>query len=73
VKIDVNGAALGTVQLTQPGVTSLAVRLPAAALKGENQLRLELPKAAFAALFGLGSDSRQLGIAVHWLRLRREE
>ena len=73
VKIDVNGAALETVRLNQPGTTTIAVRLPAAALKRENQLRLELPKSAFAAPFGLGSDSRQLGIAVHWLRLRREE
>jgi hypothetical protein len=73
VKIDVNGTALETVRLNQPGTTTIAVRLPAAALKRENQLRLELPKSAFAAPFGLGSDSRQLGIAVHWLRLRREE
>ena len=73
VKIDVNGTALETVRLNQPGTTTIAVRLPAAALKRENQLRLELPKASFAAPFGLGSDSRQLGIAVHWLRLRREE
>jgi hypothetical protein len=64
---------LETVPLNQPGTTTIAVHLPAAALKRENQLRLELPKAAFAAPFGLGSDSRQLGIAVHWLRLRREE
>jgi len=73
VRIDVNGTVLETVPLNQPGTTTIAVHLPAAALKRENQLRLELPKAAFAAPFGLGSDSRQLGIAVHWLRLRREE
>ncbi len=73
VKIDLNGTVLETVRLTHPGPTTVAVRLPAPALKRENRLRLELPNAAFAAPFGLGSDSRQLGIAVHWLRLRREE
>jgi len=71
IELELNGHAIGEVRITRPGIQTVEVQLPAAAVARENRLTFRLPDAAFASPLGLGRDPRQLAIAVHSLRSRR--
>lgn len=71
VRIELNGATVAMVRVSRRGVVPIAVTLPPTEPARVNRLTLGLPDAAFASPLGLGKDPRQLGVAVHELRLRR--
>jgi hypothetical protein len=71
IEIQLNGHAVGDVRITRPGIQTVEVQLPVAAVARENRLTFHLPDAAFASPLGLGRDPRQLAVAVPSLRLRR--
>jgi hypothetical protein len=70
VQIDLNGTRLEIARVNQRGLVQLALPLPQSLLAPTNRLLFRLPDAAFAAVFGLGQDPRQLALKVHGLRLR---
>ena len=71
IEIELNGHAIGEASITRPGIQTVEVQFPAAAVARENRLTFQLPDATFASPLGLGRDPRQLAVAVHWLRVRR--
>jgi hypothetical protein len=71
IEIELNGHAIGGVRIARPGIQTVEVALPLAAIARENRLTFHLPDAAFASPLGLGRDPRQLAVAVHALRLRQ--
>jgi Dolichyl-phosphate-mannose-protein mannosyltransferase len=71
VRVELNGKELTTWRFDRSVTQQVAVALPPEQLARVNRIALHLPDSAFASPFGLGSDPRQLGVALHWFRLRR--
>jgi lysophospholipase L1-like esterase len=67
VALSLNGVALRTLRLTIPDPRDHELELPAAAVRRENVLRLELPDAASPASLGASADARVLAAAVESL------
>jgi len=69
IELELNGRSLATLNVNRRGPMEVAAAVAPDRTARINRLTLRLPDAAFAARFGLGSDPRQLGVAVSWLRL----
>jgi hypothetical protein len=70
VEIEVNGRRTGLVTLADHERRVRSIPLADGLLARRNRLRLLLPDAVAPARFG-GRDSRNLGVAVRWIRLDR--
>ena len=70
VEVLANVHRLGALELTAPEAATHTLLVPAGVLSGPGVLRFVLPDAVRPAEKGLGRETRQLGIAVHSLRLR---
>ena len=68
VSVALNGATLSNFELTDDSGREYTTELPAAILRDKNVLTFTLPDAKSPQRLGLSKDSRQLGLAVYWLR-----
>ncbi len=73
VHIDLNGQRVTTLVLTEPRAKTYSIILPGNVLHYNNVLTLDLPNAGIPSALGLSDDKRLLGVAVSWLRLRRQD
>jgi hypothetical protein len=64
-----NGIVIDDFVITQPEPVERSLRLPATALRAENELIFKLPDAVSPKSLGIGNDPRKLGIAVYWMQL----
>ena len=71
LNVDLNGSAMGTLDVGRGPAAWRAVRLEASALRPQNVVRLAFPDAASPRALGQGDDERPLGFAVSALRLDR--
>lgn len=67
VEFALNAQPLATITLTTDDAQEIVLTLPASAVRAQNVLTLKIPDAATPQSFGVNSDERQLGVAVHWL------
>lgn len=66
-----NGTLIDELVLTQGEPIERNLKLPATALRPENELIFTLPDAASPQSLGLSNDPRKLGIAAYWMRLEK--
>ena len=71
VTVKLNGQELETVALKESKAAELSILLPAAVLRKENLITLELPNATAPEVLGLSDERRLLGIAVQWAEFRQ--
>jgi hypothetical protein len=70
VVLSLNGSPLRTLKLSNPDPRDHDLEVPAAVLRRENVLRLDLPDAASPRALGVSDDPRVLAVAVETLRRR---
>jgi hypothetical protein len=68
--IKLNGRPIATLELRDPNPKVYSVELPSEILSRKNVLQFELPDARSPKELKVSPDSRQLGIAMEWLRLQ---
>ena len=68
VRVALNGMVLSNFEITADTTKEYTVDLPANALRNQNVLSFALPDAQSPQRLGLSKDSRQLGLALYWLK-----
>ncbi len=73
VEISLNGQAVASFVLREPGFRDYAVSLPRNSWKPGNRVELRIPTADSHKHLGISPDARVLGIGVQWLEFSPEE
>ncbi|HZE68542.1 MAG TPA: hypothetical protein VE135_03325 [Pyrinomonadaceae bacterium] len=69
---ELNGQLIDSQVLTRNQDAELSLRLPGYLLQGRNVMKFKLPDAASPELLNISMDQRQLGFAVYWIELQKD-